>query len=107
VVKSPIPRPQTGLAPGYPLPRRQKENLAEFLSPVAGTAQGLPQDLAERFLRSAFSISAFQLFPLVCIFINTVTQFVPVRAQRANLKSRRDGMIIAQGKRGTSAALGK
>jgi hypothetical protein len=47
VVKSPIPRPQTGLAPGYPLPRRQKENLAEFLSPVAGTAQGLPQDLAE------------------------------------------------------------
>ena len=29
------------------------------------------------------------------------------RAQRAKLKSQRDDLIIAQGKRGTSAALGK
>jgi len=30
-----------------------------------------------------------------------------MRAERAKLKSRRDGMKIAQGKRGTSAALGE
>src|SRR5437588_10630206 len=30
-----------------------------------------------------------------------------IRAERAKLKSRRDDLVIAQGKRGTSAALGK
>ena len=36
----------------------------------------------------------------------SVRRSPPMRAQRAKLKSRRDDMIIAQGKRGTSAALG-
>ena len=45
--KSPDPHQENGLAPGRPSAHRQKESLAGFLSRVAGTAQGLPQDLAE------------------------------------------------------------
>ena len=42
-----------------------------------------------------------------CLWTSGQTYCSPtVRAQRVELESRRDGLIIAQGKRGTSAALG-
>ena len=45
--KSPTRRQAHGSAPEHPPAHRQKESLAEFLSRVAGSAHGLPQDLAE------------------------------------------------------------